>query len=671
MKWNMFFQRLLLVLPIPAAIVGLDLALRGRVIYALPQDFLAYYLTSCVFLLIAWSLGLKLLSSLQQKQLRLRAWFLALSMAGLNIFFLSGSIAFFRYFGILPNVFSFEYLLDEFRDSLIYARSMVHGPALLAGLAVVASVAAYAYWASGSKVMVTSLRQRLLHCLAMLLAIGFMHNNVRMGPNAFTPDVHAAFSLSKALENWVFAKTQVQVVGAGARRKIDFTLGEMPHNVLLLLNESMRAKNLGAFGYHRDTTPELSRFFKERADHVIRFPHAYANATRTMLAFPSFFSGVIPSDPGALMHQVPLVFDYARSFTNTKTFLISSQSMRWGNFKEFLGLDQLDYAYYKEVSTDLDPNADRFESIDDALLPGALERFFDKQGSVPSRFFGVIQLTGTHAPYRFDDKLDQLRGLPLVDDYDNALRYHDRQLGKILNQLKARGQLDNTLIIATSDHGEAFGEHGYFGHLNTFYDEEAKVPLWIHLPSSLAHKQNIKMQLEANAKLPVANADILPTAIGLSAAGHSKKIAKLLSEHSGNDLSRSIEKDRVLLMQNYNDIDEKTMFVGIGAVTGHYKYLLKLDNGRGLEELYDLANDPKETTNIWADAAPALKTRIHQAILAKKNSANLFKKAFPEYQAKEHRPSMPQPESPSIAPENLKREAHQQPKDIEPAWHNG
>src|SRR6185312_6110986 len=123
--------------------------------------------------------------------------------------------------------------------------------------------------------------------------------------------------------------------------------------------------------------PNLKAFFERRAANVIRFDHAYANATRTMLAFPTFFAGIVPSQTGSLLHHVPLVFDYGRAFSAASTFLISTQSMHWGNFDRFLDVQRLDFSWYKENSEYAHTDADRFESLDDKFLPPAFARYLD------------------------------------------------------------------------------------------------------------------------------------------------------------------------------------------------------------------------------------------------------------------------------------------------------
>ena len=58
------------------------------------------------------------------------------------------------------------------------------------------------------------------------------------------------------------------------------------------------------------------------------------------------------------------------------------------------------------------------------------------------------------------------------DSYDNCLAYLDEQLGELFEELERRGELDRTLVIVTSDHGEGLGEHGLFDHGESLYRTE-------------------------------------------------------------------------------------------------------------------------------------------------------------------------------------------------------
>ena len=72
------------------------------------------------------------------------------------------------------------------------------------------------------------------------------------------------------------------------------------------------------------------------------------------------------------------------------------------------------------------------------------------------------------------------------DCYDDCIAFLDEQLGRLLDRATGQGLLDNTVVIITSDHGEAFGDHGFFGHSHSLYLDEIGVPLVILSPGAPA-----------------------------------------------------------------------------------------------------------------------------------------------------------------------------------------
>ncbi len=78
----------------------------------------------------------------------------------------------------------------------------------------------------------------------------------------------------------------------------------------------------------------------------------------------------------------------------------------------------------------------------------------------------------------------QLRDITMARDcYDDCIASLDEQLGRLLETLQSRGLLENTDVIITSDHGEAFGEHKTFGHSYSVMLNEVGVPLVILSPA--------------------------------------------------------------------------------------------------------------------------------------------------------------------------------------------
>ena len=94
----------------------------------------------------------------------------------------------------------------------------------------------------------------------------------------------------------------------------------------------------------------------------------------------------------------------------------------------------------------------------------------------------------------------------VVSLYDGEIRYLDDCLSLLFERLKALKVYDNTLIIVTSDHGEAFGEHNLMAHSKTLYEELLRVPLVMKYPSGSLQQRGV---IERRVSL----VDVMPTIV--------------------------------------------------------------------------------------------------------------------------------------------------------------
>ena len=134
-----------------------------------------------------------------------------------------------------------------------------------------------------------------------------------------------------------------------------------------------------------------------------------------------------------------------------------------------------------------------------------------------------------------DLKEDEIRWAN--DEYDATLAYQDEEMRRLMEALEARGILENTLVIVSSDHGEHFGDHRRMGHMNSLYRQLIQVPLLMRLPG--------KVPAGLVVKTPVSLRDLPQTVLDLSAlpdSGHRFPGASLARFWNGTPMDSALSR---------------------------------------------------------------------------------------------------------------------------------
>lgn len=195
----------------------------------------------------------------------------------------------------------------------------------------------------------------------------------------------------------------------------------------------------------------------------------------------------------------------------------------------------------------------------------------------------------------------QRGGLPLpklVQKYQSAALSIDEGIGALIETLKETGALENTVIVLTSDQGLAMGHHGMTIKVAP-YDDNIRTPLIIKLPNENQGKI---------CRIPVQGLDLIPTFFELAGI-------KLPWKMNGKSLMPLLQKPdvdwkRPVVLENFsmkfgNETDtgitdslpNQGVDWWISLREGKYKYIRTLRKNE-IEELYDLAQDPHELTNL-------------------------------------------------------------------------
>jgi arylsulfatase A-like enzyme len=171
----------------------------------------------------------------------------------------------------------------------------------------------------------------------------------------------------------------------------------------------------------------------------------------------------------------------------------------------------------------------------------------------------------------------------LVDLYDDEIRYFDDVFQQLIRRLADLDQLNETIIVLASDHGEEFLEHGHIGHCRGVWDTLTRVPLVLSIPGVDGGRLD-----EA-----VENLDIVPTildylAIDGEGLGFEGRSPRPLIEGREHSIRYAFAKQT-----EYRSTDD-----------GRFHPIL--DTSKDHLALFDIRNDPLEQDDLYDASHPEL-----------------------------------------------------------------
>jgi arylsulfatase A-like enzyme len=393
-------------------------------------------------------------------------------------------------------------------------------------------------------------------------------------------------------------------------------------NIILISIDTLRADHLGCYGYKRNTSPNIDLFAAES----IRYSHAYAPAPWTLPSHAGMLTGIHPfllginGENAAIPADSPLLAGLLKKHGyQTVAFVDSLPKGFVGADRGFArGFDSFNHAPHR-------PNLNYI--YDMAVTVEVAEKWLkDRDKSSPFFLFlhtksvhvvlGVKNGDKRHCPYdkpepyrsRFltdeqakmywippyasyllncndliaKGEMDQLplqRVEALKGQYDGGISYTDDHFGRLIKVIDNMGLSDNTVVIVTADHGEAFAEHKFFLHKEV-YSQLLHVPLVIRLPAK---------RLGKVIQTQVALEDIAPTILKLA----SINIPQVLT---GTTLPMDpITEQSARRFFGYYQYSAKELYDAFSLQEGDWKVVHhKYFNGKWLTELYNIVDDPDE-----------------------------------------------------------------------------
>jgi arylsulfatase A-like enzyme len=285
--------------------------------------------------------------------------------------------------------------------------------------------------------------------------------------------------------------------------------GERPArgDVVLVIVDTARADHFSAYGYLRETTPELDRLAAEGE----RYDNAWAQSPWTLPAVATILTGQPPHVHGA--GRTPAGMRPVRADLPTLAERMATAGYRTAAFINVLwcapasGLDRgfenydfrtsdesnvgtrnawmtTDHALNWMRAWDDDPLFMVVHYFDPHLTydpPAPFDTLFEEQGRprVPRGFGSAAQVFRIR---NGEIRLGPAERRSLIARYDGELRYMDEQFGRLRRGLEEAGRWDDALIIVLGDHGEEFWDHGGFEHGHSHHRELMRVPLVVKRP---------------------------------------------------------------------------------------------------------------------------------------------------------------------------------------------
>ena len=363
-------------------------------------------------------------------------------------------------------------------------------------------------------------------------------------------------------------------------------------HLVLVTIDTLRADRLGCYGYTAAATPQLDRLAAEGA----LAPQAMAHVPLTRPSHASLLTGLHPAEHGLRDNVSPPLAAGVPTLAET---------LKAAGFRTAAFVSSIVLSSQSGLSRGFDTYSDRFEAGgDDARFLNTIQKRGDGatgeavawlRGAPEGRLFLWLHLYDPHDPYeppepyasRFADR-----------PYDGEVAWSDELVGRLRAALEARGLLDQTLVVVTSDHGEGLGEHGETTHGFFAYETTLRVPLIFRGPG-----------VKPGGRLGVTarGVDVLPTALEMLAvsppatpAPAGRSLAPALRGQPMPDEPAYAESLLPLLHFGWSDLRVLR--------DGRWKYIQA-----PRPELYDLTRDPGETDNRAA-AEPARAEALRNAL---------------------------------------------------------
>ena len=359
-------------------------------------------------------------------------------------------------------------------------------------------------------------------------------------------------------------------------------------NVFVFVIDSMRPDYLGAYNPRVNYTPNIDAF----AHDSIVMHNVYTQYAGTSLSEPAIWSGAMMLHAHYLQPFSRLNSLDTMMHTDGYRMVVSVDEVLSAILPENDDLVRLDNGTKLWNALELGSTVRQAKNVLDAPENSARPIFFYTQPK------NVHQFARNDVPSPTSQHWQAPEGMSIRISYE--VHWVDNCLGEFFTYLKQRGMYDNSIIIVTSDHGDATGEFGRMSHSTSIWPEIMRVPLIIHLPPKMR-----KQLVYDDTRLSTLT-DITPTLyylLGHRPISQNALYGRPLFVETKQELDRYPRQDLLLAS------DVRAVY---GILTADGRYLYTTYDSPAQSYLFDLTTDPNAEHSILT---PALKQRYDEEII--------------------------------------------------------
>jgi phosphoglycerol transferase MdoB-like AlkP superfamily enzyme len=344
-------------------------------------------------------------------------------------------------------------------------------------------------------------------------------------------------------------------------------------NIFVIVVDSLRQDYLSPYNPKVTFTPQVESFARES----VVMQNSFTPYGGTVLSEPAIWSGTMQLHKQYIEPYYPM---------NALQKLLEAE-----NYEMYLTVDPVLEIIVKPSPgiVKLDQNANTWQALD---LNHSLKELQSKLDARTDRTRPVFAYTQPQNLHLRNLELKRAANAPADDvpGFENyyATRVHqlDQAFGEFVAYLKSTGEYDNSIIILTSDHGDALGELGRWGHGTWIYPEILRIPLIVHLPPKM------RDGLYCDEQTAAFSSDITPTLyylLGQRPVVRNEVFGKPLFTETANEQA-SYRQRSYLVASSYGPT--------YGILSNNGRFLFISDAANQKDYYFDLVKDSKGLRNL-------------------------------------------------------------------------